>query len=65
MSDAKVTAEEWAASVAALAIDALVDAGLVSREQFEAARAIVAEEVFVRLCVNDYPPAVEYDGRRA
>ncbi len=59
MSNQKATAEQWAASVAAMAVDALLDAGLVSREQFEAARAIVAEEVFVRLCVRDYPPPVD------
>ena len=61
MSNPKATAEQWAASVAAIAVDALLDAGLVAREQFETARAIVAEEVFVRLCVNDYPPPVDYD----
>ena len=59
MSNPKATAEQWADSVAAIAVDALLDAGLVAREQFEAARAIVAEEVFVRLCVRDYPPPVD------
>lgn len=59
MSDPKATAEGWAASVAAMAVDALVDAGLVAREQFTAARAVVAEEVLVRLCVRDYPPPVD------
>jgi hypothetical protein len=62
MSDPKATAEQWAASVAALAVDALLDAALVPREAFETAKAIVAEEIFVRLCCNDYPPAVDYDG---
>jgi hypothetical protein len=61
MSDPKATAEQWAASVAAFAVDALLDAGLVPREAFETAKAIVAEEIFVRLCCNDYPPAVDYD----
>jgi hypothetical protein len=42
---------------AALAADALIDAGLLSREQFDQAAATVSEEVFVRLCLLDYPPA--------
>lgn len=46
----------WCDHVAALSIDVLVDAGLVGRGDFEHARRIVAEEVFVRLCLNDYPP---------
>jgi hypothetical protein len=59
MSNPTTTAEGWASSVAAMAVDALVDAGLVAREQFAAARAVVAEEVLVRLCVRDYPPPVD------
>jgi hypothetical protein len=61
MSDPRATAEQWAASVAALAVDALLDAGLMPREAFETAKAIVAEEIYVRLCCNDYPPPVDYD----
>jgi hypothetical protein len=60
MSDPNATAEQWCESVAALAVDALLDAGLVRREEFEAAKAVVAEEIFVRLCCNDYPPRVDY-----
>lgn len=51
------SAEAWAAKVAALAVDVLVDAGLVSREKFETAAAIVSEEILVRLCCDDYPPS--------
>lgn len=50
---------EWCAKVAALSVDVLVDAGLVARTDFELARSIVAEEIFVRLCLHDYPPALE------
>ena len=59
MTDPTTTAEQWCGSVAAIAVDALLDAGLVSRDQLVAARAVVAEEVFVRLCLKDYPPPVE------
>jgi hypothetical protein len=61
VNDPKATAEQWAASVAAVAVDAPLDAWLVPREQFEAACAIVAAEVFGRLCVHHYPPPVDYD----
>ncbi len=43
--------------MAALGVDVLADAGLVSRADFERAAGIVAEEVFVRLCLLDYPPS--------
>ncbi|QEH38754.1 hypothetical protein OJF2_73600 [Aquisphaera giovannonii] len=61
MNEPNRRAEQWAASVAALAVDALLDAGLVSREAFEAAKAVVAEEILVRLCCEDYPPPVGID----
>jgi hypothetical protein len=61
MSDPNTTAKVWSTSVATLAVDALLDAGLVQRERFEDATAIVAEEIFVRLCCNDYPPSVDYE----
>lgn len=60
MGNPYTTAEQWAASVAAMAVDALLDAGLVTRDKFETASAVVAEEIFVRLCCNDYPPPVDY-----
>jgi hypothetical protein len=47
----------WSDHVAALAVDALIDAGLIRRDDFEKAAATVSEEVFVRLCLLDYPPA--------
>lgn len=49
----------WCDHVAALGVDVLVDAGLVGRGDFERARGIVAEEVFVRLCLHGYPPSPE------
>jgi hypothetical protein len=59
MSDQNATAQDWAASVADLAVDALLYAGLVRREQLEIASSIIAEEIFARLCVRDYPPPVD------
>ena len=48
--------ESWSKGVAQLAVDALVDAGLIKQEEFKGAVAIVAEEIFVRLALGDYPP---------
>jgi len=46
----------WCDRIAALAVDALVDGGLIKKEEFEEASAIVAEEILIRLLLNDYPP---------
>jgi hypothetical protein len=56
MSRPNETTEEWTKSVAAFAVDALLDAGLVQREHFDVARDIVAEELYVWLCMEHYPP---------
>ena len=50
---------EWSEDVAAIAVDALVDRGLIRKADFEKAKSIVAEEINVRLCLNDYPPRLE------
>jgi len=50
-----MTPLEWSEHVAALGVDALVDHGLIQKEDFEKAAAIVALEINVRLCANDYP----------
>jgi hypothetical protein len=47
----------WSRTVAALALDALVDHGLLKREDFDAALEIAAEEIRIRLVMGDYPPA--------
>ena len=46
----------WCDLIAALAVDALVDGDLIKKEEFEEASAIVAEEILIRLLLNDYPP---------
>jgi hypothetical protein len=58
MSDdaARATADRaWSKKVANLAIDELVLAGIVPQTQYERAVEIAAEEIFVRLAINDRP----------
>jgi hypothetical protein len=70
MIDPKAVAERWAASVAARAVDGLLNAGLLGPPEgsdnviaivADEIKAIVADEIFVRLCCNDEPPTGEYD----
>lgn len=61
MSRPNETAKEWSASIASFVVDALLDAGLVQKEDFNDAAAVVAEEIFILLCTNNYPPPVNYD----
>jgi len=49
-------AKEWCDKVAALGVDALLDEGIVKREDFARASAIVSEEIWVRLAMGDAPP---------
>ncbi len=56
---------DWCNNFSELGADALVFAGLISKEDFERASAIISEELFARLCVNDYPPMPEsLDGKK-
>jgi hypothetical protein len=48
--------KSWCENVAALSVDILVDFKLVKAEDFERAKAIIAEEILVRLSMRDYPP---------
>jgi hypothetical protein len=52
----------WSDHVAALAVDSLLDAGLIRPNELKRATNIVSEEIFVRLCLRDYPPSKEGDG---
>ncbi len=54
-----MSAKTWSDKVGALAVDALVTAKLVKKEEFERAVAIVSEEIYVRLCLRDMPPSTE------
>jgi hypothetical protein len=49
----------WSDHVADLAADALVEAQLVGRDHRDRAAAVISEEVFVRRCLLDFPPASE------
>ena len=50
------TQESWSRRVAELAVDGLIGKGLVRKEDGGLAVEIIAEEVFVRLCLHDFPP---------
>jgi hypothetical protein len=54
-----MTAKEWSRSVADLAVDSLIDHGLVKKEDFDRAAEIAAEEIWIRLLARDYPPPPE------
>lgn len=47
--------EQWSQEVAALATDALVDAKLIDADCFAKAKEIIAEEIWVRLSLGDFP----------
>ena len=55
------SAKAWSDHVAGLVVDALIDGGLIGRDDFQRAVDIVSEEVFARLCVRDYPPVEMYE----
>jgi hypothetical protein len=44
--------------MAGLIVDALVDAGLVARESFDAAAEIAATEIHVRQCLGNCIPSL-------
>ncbi len=52
--------EKWAQMIAELATDGLLSAGLIANDQFERAAEIISEEIFVRLCLHDYPPKFDH-----
>ena len=54
---------EWCDKVSVLSVDVLLNVELVSKGDFERATGIVAEELFVRLCLHDYPPVPESLGK--
>lgn len=49
----------WSDQIAVLAADALVEARLVRRDDFDRTATVIADEGFARLCLRDYPPADE------
>jgi hypothetical protein len=48
--------KEWSEKVAGLAIDAVVCAGLMPKQNFARAVEIAAEEIWLRLLMEDRPP---------
>lgn len=47
--------EQWSQDIAGLAADALVDAKLIDAGSLGKAIAIIAEEIWVRLNLGDFP----------
>lgn len=50
--------KEWSDRLAGLAVDALLRANIVRKQDFERAIQVVAEEIAVRLALGDYPQTV-------
>ena len=59
-TDAKV----WSERIATLAVDGLLDAGIVKKEDFENAVTIAAREIKIRLNLRDYPTVQEQPNRQ-
>jgi hypothetical protein len=55
-TDAPSFEDSWSNAVAVLAADALIDGGVITRDQLTRATEIIAEEIEVRLICGDYPP---------
>lgn len=56
--------DTWSKEVAALVADSLVDGGVIDRAAVERAGEIIAEEIWVRLLVGDYPPGASDASKR-
>ena len=54
--------KDWCKQIAALATDALADAGIVRLAELQRAADVVSEEIYARLSVHGYPPGP--DSRR-
>ena len=48
--------KRWCERMAVFSVDALVDAGVVRREEFRRGVDVVAEELLVHLGMLNYPP---------
>ena len=51
--------QQWSNDVAELAADAMIDAKLITKEQFEESVNVIGVEIFVRLISGDYPPPLK------
>lgn len=49
----------WSRSAGEIIADAMIDAGLIKKEDFEKAAAVAAAELLARLSVGDYPPPLD------
>ena len=51
-------AKRWANQIAHYVTHALITGGVVAGDKNASAVAIIEEEIWARLCVRDYPPAM-------
>ena len=51
--------EQWSQDIAELAADALVDAKLIDRSVMAKAKEVIAEEIWIRLNLGDFPAKPE------
>jgi hypothetical protein len=59
MTDPKFSAQDkWSQDIAVLIADALADAKIIDKVAMDKTVGIIAEELFVRLTVGDYPPHI-------
>ena len=54
-SEIFVNPEQWSQDIAELAADALIDAKLLGSDDLAKAKEIIAEEIWVRLNLGDFP----------
>ena len=57
--------DKWSKEIGELIADALVDGGLINREELPRAAEIIAEEIWTRLLCKDYPPGATDPSKRA
>ena len=53
--------KKWSNDVVVLAADAMIDAKLISKEQFEESVTVIGEEIFIRLLMGDYPSPLKLE----
>jgi hypothetical protein len=49
-----MSATELSKELAAMAVDGLLTAGVITKDDFDKAREIIEEEILARLCLRDW-----------
>lgn len=55
MTEENVKFQNWSNDVAELIADAMIDAKLISKEQFEESVSVISLEIFVQFICGNYP----------